>query len=233
MRIGIISIVILAVIALLLAGCSAPQCYPPNKIVDNKCCVDDDSNSVCDMDEPQPAEEEPQVEVQPEPVVEEEPQIHKLETPKTETVEIGLQIGKQMMKQYEKRDYIELNDFTMYRSSTDKAIMDFMVYTVRNPGEVTINPVVEILFEKARLDEHQSTVKKEYVLDPLKPGEKIVINQSIGVVFAKINETKEIHMRVYERLSAPVEEFGTVDKTFVPFKKLTSMEIFIHGLTEE
>jgi hypothetical protein len=119
-----------------------------------------------------------------------------------------------------------------FRTSRDKGLMDWMVFTVRNIGETNLNPVVELLFEGARVEEYTARVKKEYILQPLKPGEKIVINQSMGIRFAEINKTKEMTLSVYERFSAPREDIEVLEKAFVPTDYMESMEVYTYGPPE-
>jgi hypothetical protein len=226
--------ILLVISLMLLAGCSAPTCYPPNKILDNKCCIDDDDNTVCDYEEGNKAK-------QPETPVEEtpaetapaeetpEPQIQKVKIPEPAQIPTGLQLGKQQIKMGESRKYIEINQMSTTRTSRDKGIMNFIVFTVRNTGETKLNPVVELLFEGARVEEYTARVRKEYVLQALNPGEKLVINQSMGIRFANINLTKEITMAVYERYSAPRKDLEVLKKTFIPTDYMASMEIFTFG----
>ena len=77
-----------------------------------------------------------------------------------------------------------------------------MVYTVRNIGQADLNPIVELLLEGARLEGYQVRVLKEYTIPTLKPGEKIVLNQSLGIYFADINKTKLLTLAIYEKFKA-------------------------------
>lgn len=214
---------------LMLAGCAAPQCYPPNKIIDNKCCLDDNDNSVCDAEET--VEEETPVETE-EPVVEQEPQIQQVVTPEPEPiVEDEPEYGEiTEMKLGETRKYLTIDDWEMYRSSTDKGEMTWMIYTVKNIGKTKITPNIELYFDGARLEEYTARVAKEYTLDALEPGEKVTFKQSMGIRFAGIDQEKKITMSIYDRYSAPREDLAVLEKTFVPQDEFESMEIFIHGL---
>jgi hypothetical protein len=235
-----------AMLLLLLGGCAAPTCYPPNKIIGSSCCLDADDNGVCDLDEEVSEEEdiaeeeveevEEEVEVaeeEPEEVeMEEEPQIQDVEMPEPEPIVTGLQLGKQDMKLGEQRDYLQINKLSAYRTSRDKGIMNYMVFTVRNVGQTKLNPIVDLMFEGARVEEHEARVIKEYVIQPLEPGEKMVINQSLGIRFSEIEETKKITLRVYEKYIAPREDLEVLNKEFIPTDYMDSMEIYTYGLPD-
>jgi hypothetical protein len=229
--------VILSLLILLLAGCSAPTCYPPNKILGNKCCLDEDSNSVCDYEEQgpaAPAEEAPE-ETETAPAEETpEPQIQQVVTPKPapEPVATEEEYGKMPIGLGEPKKYLTIDDMSTFKISRDKALMDYMVFTVRNIGEAPLNPVVELLVEGARVEEYTARVKKEYFLETLKPGEKLVVYQSLGIKLGDINKTKEMTMTVYERYSAPRKELETLKKQFEVTDYLVDDEIHTYGLPE-
>lgn len=228
--------ILAAILILMIAGCSAPTCYPPNKILGNNCCLDEDGNDVCDYEET--AEEEPEVvEEAPEEVEleEEEPQIQQVEMPKTvePAVPRTLQVGKQDIKLGEPRKYLEINKMTAYRTSRDKGIMDYMIFTVRNIGQAPMSSEVELLFEGARVEDHSTKVKKAYTVPELKPGEKYVFNQSLGIRYAEIDKTKKMTMTLYPRFVAPRDAIDTLKKEFVPQDLFETMEIFTYGLPEE
>ncbi|MFC1741313.1 hypothetical protein ACFL3V_02150 [Nanoarchaeota archaeon] len=235
--------IFLTIIIMLLAGCKAPTCYPPNEIIDNKCCVDDDSNDVCDYEEGKATEKESDVtetveeaedqeEVVEADLDEEEPEIQEIDIPEPAPIRMGIQLGKQKMKLGEAREYLQLHEISAYRTSRDKGIMDYMVLTVRNPSGKKLNPLVELLFEGARLEEHSTRVKKEYEIPALEPGEKYVMNKSLGIRYASINKTKKMTLTVFEKFSAPRENLGTVKKEFVPTDYMDSLEIFTYGKPE-
>ncbi len=232
MKTSTIFIAILAIMILALAGCNKPTCYPPNKIIGNNCCIDDNDNNECDYHEEQEQKEEP---VKEEPVVETQP-IEK-EEPKpvvtTETKPAIQTLGKSKIVLGEPKRYIEINKLSAFRTSRDKGVVDYMLFTVRNLGTKKLNPVVELLFEGARYEEHQVRIKKEYFLQPLEPGEKMVMNQSMGVYFEGINLTKKINLAVYERYAAPRDDLGTEEKAFIPMDYMDSLEIYTFGLPEE
>jgi hypothetical protein len=240
-----ILIAILTVLALLVAGCTAPTCYPPNKIIDNKCCVDDDDNSVCDYEEQtakkdvtqttttvDEEDEEDDTVVMAADEEDDEPQIQKVTAPKPAPIKTGLQLGVQDMRLGEKRQYLEINQLSAYRTSRDKGLMDFMVLTVRNIGNKKLNAEVELYFEGARVEEHTARIKKTYTIPELEPNEKYVMNKSLGIRFDKIDQTKKMTLSVYEKFVAPKDELDVLKKEFVPTDYMESMEIFTYGLPE-
>ncbi|MBN1543948.1 hypothetical protein JW898_00635 [Candidatus Woesearchaeota archaeon] len=233
--------IIAAILILMVAGCTAPTCYPPNKILGNKCCLDEDNNDVCDYEEQMPAvHEEESATEEPEPEEaemteeQEEPQIQQVKMP--EAVEPAmprtLELGKQQIRLGEPRKYLEINKLTAYRTSTDKGMMDDAVITVRNIGQKDLNAIVELFFEGARIEEYEAKVKKEYTIPTLKPGEKYVMKQSLGIRFAEIAETKTMTLSVYEKYIAPRKDLETLEKRFVPKDLFESMEIYTYGLPD-
>jgi hypothetical protein len=238
--------IVLVISLLLLAGCKSPMCYPPNKIIDNKCCLDANDDDVCDYDEEiaeKEAEEAEEVEEEEEAgeieMEEQEPEeeIEAEEEEEEQEVEpallpTGLEPGKYEIRLGEQKQYLQINKLTAYRTSRDKGIMDYMVFTVRNIGDKKLNPVVELFFEGARVDEHEARVKKEYVLEPLEPGEKLIVNKALGIRYEGINKTKKIKMYIYEQFVAPRENLATVTKEFVPQDLFESMEIYTYGLPD-
>jgi hypothetical protein len=178
------------------------------------------------------------VEDEPEAVVmeeeeEEEPQIQEVEMPEPAPIQTGLVEGKQDMRLGESREYLQINKLSAFRTSVDKGLMDYMIFTVRNPGNKDLNGVVELFFEGARVNERETRVKKEYTIPTLEPGEKYVLKQSLGIRFAGINKTKTMTMSVYDKYIAPREDLGKVKKEFIPTDYMESMEIFYYGLPEE
>ncbi|MBU2560697.1 MAG: hypothetical protein KKD17_00205 [Nanoarchaeota archaeon] len=228
--------IIAAILILMIAGCSAPTCYPPNKILGNKCCLDEDSNDVCDYEEQKPAVQEEEQVAEPEQaeMTEEEPQIQQVEVPKVvePAMPRTLELGKQQIRLGEPRKYLEINKMSAHRTSTDKGLMDYAVITVRNIGQKELDSVVELFFEGARVEEHSTRVKKEYTIPTLKPGEKYVMNQSLGIRFAEINKTKKMTLTAYDKYSAPRKDLETLKKEFVPQDLFESMEIFTYGLPD-
>jgi hypothetical protein len=236
---------IFAMLVLLLAGCKAPTCYPPNEIIGNNCCLDEDSNAICDYDEELAEQEEEveEVEEETEEVMmeaeEEETEEETVEEEETEEKEpeyvalpIGLEPGKYEMKMGETKQYLQINKITSYRTSRDKGIMDEIIFTVRNIGDKKLNPVVNLYFEGARIEEHEARVVKEYVLEPLEPGEKHIVKKALGIRFAGINKTKVIELNVYEEFVSPKDYLQVLRKEFVPQDLFESMEIFTYGLPE-
>ena len=234
---------IIAIMVLLLAGCASSQCYPPNKIIGNSCCIDNNNNGVCDLDEKEnPIEDDLEtVEEEPEEVVmetpeeqEEEPQIQEVELPKEDPAPIitGLQLGKQPIKFGETKQWLKINELHAYRSSRDKGMMDHMVYTVMNLGDKKLNAEVELYFDKGRIEDYDARISKDYTIPELEPGEKIVINQSLGIKFSQINKTKEMELTIYEKFVAPRDNLQVLRKEFVPQSLFESMEIFTFGLPE-
>lgn len=231
MKLKLIAIAMLLVGILIMSGCAAPQCYPPNEIIGNKCCMDSDGNGVCDMDEE--IVEEPEPVAAPEPVTEPEPepQIQQVAAKQAEPAEEEeFEYGKVMkMKIGETRQYITIDDWNFYRSSTDKGEMVWMIFTVKNIGKKTITPNVDLLFEGARTNEADTSVGKDYTIETLEPGEKITFKQSMGIRFAQIDKKKKITMRIYDRFSAPREYLYELVKEFTPSQEMDSLEIYIHG----
>ncbi len=233
--------IIICILIMMVAGCEAPTCYPPNKIIGNKCCLDENHNEICDYEEETLAEEaEEEIEEQAEMVEDEledaeereEPQIQQVEMPEPAPIPTGLVEGKQDMRPGESRDYLTLHKMSAFRTSRDKGMMDYMVITVRNPSQKKLNAIVELFFEGARLNEYETRVKKEYTIPELDPGEKYVLNQSLGIRFAKINESKSMTLKVYEKYVAPREDLGEVKRTFVPTDYMESMDIYYYGRPE-
>lgn len=234
---------IFAMLVLLLAGCKAPTCYPPNKIIGNNCCLDENSNGVCDYDE-EIAEQEEEVEEaeeEQEEVVmqteEEEPEeaeeeLAEEKEPEYVALPTGLEPGTYEIRMGEPKEYLQINKMTAYRTSRDKGMMDDIIFTVRNIGNKKLNPVVELYFEGARIEGYETNAKKEYVLAPLEPGEKHIVKKSLGIMFSGINKTKEIELSVYEQFVAPRENLQVIRKEFVPQDLFESMEIFTYGLPE-
>jgi hypothetical protein len=242
-----IIIAIIALLLLVLAGCAAPTCYPPNKILGNKCCLDSNNNEKCDFEEgaAQTAEEtEPVVketvteipqettEETTEPVLPTQTERQQAVAPAPKPATDEIQLGKQKMNSLDPHQYLQINKLEAYRTSTDKGMMDYMVYTVRNIGPSDLDAMVELYFEGARLEEHQIRILKEYRIPVLKAGEKIVIQQSLGIYFADINATKKITMSIYKRLEGPRKDLEVLKKEFVPKTLFPTMEIFTYGKPE-
>jgi len=239
-------ILIFAIVALsmvLLAGCAAPTCYPPNKILGNKCCIDDDDNDVCDYEEGAVADKtvvedteaddgEGDDAYEPSAPVKEEPQIQKIKAPEPAPIKTSIELGKQEIKLGEPRKYLEINQLSAYRTSRDKGMMDYLVLTVRNIGDSTLNAEVELLFEGARIEEHATRVKKEYTIPALKPGEKYVMNTSLGIRFGEIEKEKKMTLSVYEKYTAPKKDLQVLVKDFIPTDYMESMEIYTYGLPD-
>ncbi len=243
--------IILAILILMVAGCSAPTCYPPNKIIGNNCCQDANDNEVCDYDESTITDEEPAVmEEQETPDVEyqaaedTEPQIQEIEMPEPKPVEAPvdpLTPGKYQIKLGEPKEYIQINKITSYRTSRDKGMVDEITFTVRNIGSKTLNPVVDLHYDgtgvnymdEERVPEYETQVDKEYFLQKLEPGEKLVVMKSVGIRFQGIETKKRVSVDVYERYVSPKKDLGTDKEEFVPTDLFESMKIYTYGLPEE
>ncbi|MFC1723690.1 hypothetical protein ACFL0V_06115, partial [Nanoarchaeota archaeon] len=129
---------ILLLIAVLIAGCT-PQisCQDPATLIGNRCCLDSNSNKICDNDEDLPEPEvvsEPEVEVEPElevePEVELEPEV--VPEPKVEEpIETGPKEGTFKIKLGEPKKFIEILDLETHRYSADKVMLDEIWYVVR------------------------------------------------------------------------------------------------------
>ncbi len=227
-------------IFLLIAGCT-PQlvCESPSSVIDDRCCLDENDNNVCDSDESELIQE-PKILLEPvepelsEPVKEPvlEPQ---LKTPPTTTevvkeVEPQLKAGTFNIAPGESRKYIELNDLEMHRYSTNKIMLDYLWYTVRNIGGKTLNPEVRIRAEGIRQTNQESdgTSSREftYILDSLDPGEKQVIKLALDIRFGQINKSRDFTLEVYERFVAPKEVKDKDVYNFVPYDELESTEIW-------
>ncbi len=240
---------ILLVVVLMVAGCSAPTCYPPNKILDNKCCIDSDDNSVCDYEEITVASDDTGTEKISTPVKtptkktptqtetytvdddsdDKNPQIQTVDVPKPAPIKTGYQFGVQDIKLGESQKALEINKLSAYRSSRDKAVMNWMIFTVRNRGDKDLNAIVELLFDGATVQGTVVNVKKEYNIPVLKPGEKYVLNQSLGIRVIKINETKEMELSVYEKYVSPRKNLELITKTVIPTDYMDNLEIFTFG----
>jgi len=224
-------VVLLTILLLMIAGCAAPTCYPPNKILGNNCCLDEDDNDVCDYEE-EGADEEPEelvIEPEEEEEVEYAPQIQEVEVPEPAPIRTGgYEFGVSDINLGESRDPLQLNKMSAFRTSRDKGMMDWMVFTVRNKGQTKLNAEVELFFEGARIEEHSTRVKKEYTIPELAPGEKYVVNKSLGIRFSEINKSKKITMKVYEKFVAPREDLDVLTKEFIPQDLFESMEIYYY-----
>ncbi len=244
MKTKICASVLLVVMIIFLAGCEAPKCYPPNKIIDNKCCIDDDSNGVCDIEETH-QEEAAQETVQEQPAVQEEvqqPEVAEEEAVAEETPEAaGLEPGKYDIRIGEPKKYLEINELKSYRTSRDKGMLDEMTFTVRNIGTQTLNPVVELFFDgsgmnyidEERVPEYDVRVGKEYTLDAIKPGEKRVIKKSLGIRFQGIDNKKTLTLTIYDRFTAPRKDLEVLKKEFVPQDLFKTMDIYTYGMPDE
>ncbi|MFH1063878.1 MAG: hypothetical protein V1729_02240 [Candidatus Woesearchaeota archaeon] len=228
----------IAILVLLIAGCAAPTCYPPSKIIGKACCLDEDDNSVCDYEE-QSAETEETVEMQaaPEEELADEPAQEVKETEvaveaPAEDTKLKYVFGKQDMILGEPRTYLEVNKMLAYRNSRDRGMFEYMIITIRNPGKTTITPTVEMIFENARIEEATSTALKEFKFDALKPGEKLVVKQNLGIKFDLINKSRSVTLSMYNRLSSPRVDLGKLEFNVVPTDYMESMEIFTYGLPE-
>ena len=231
MKTRLIAIAILLIGLLAAAGCSAPQCYPPNKIIGNKCCLDADDNGICDMDEE--IQEEPETEEAEEQTEEDpEPQIQPVAVKPAEEAEEQepFQYGKVMtMHPGEMNQYLTIDDWSMYRSSTDKGELQWMIFTVRNTGSSKLTSKIELNFEGARIGDYEARVKKEYDIPTLNPGEKVTIKQSMGIRFAGIDNKKKLTMSIYDKYSAPRDDLQVLVKEFTPSKEMDSLEIYTLG----
>lgn len=229
-------------LAILIAGCAAPVCYPPNKIIGNKCCIDDNDNNVCDADEApeaEEAEEEQEAEEQQEatPVEEEEDAEEEEAEPEEEEEATGLEPGKYDMKLGEPKRYLEINKISAYRSSRDKGVIDEIVFTVRNIGDSIFSPTADLHFdgtgvdftEQDRVPEYELKVDHEFDLQELDPGEKLIVRKYLGIRFQDIDDDKTIRMSVYDRYKAPREDLAEVETEIVPQELFDSMEIYTYG----
>lgn len=244
MKKKIFASVLFVVMILFLAGCEAPKCYPPNKIIDNKCCIDDDSNGVCDIEEAH-QEEVAQETVQEQPAVQEEVQQPEVaeegktaeETPKA----VGLEPGKYNINIGEPKKYLEINKLKTYRTSRDKGMLDEIIFTVRNIGDSKLTPTVAFLFDGTGMDftetekvqEYNLKVDKKFDLQELEPGEKLIVKKSLGIRFQGIDNEKTVTMSVYDRYSAPREDLGKAEDKFVPQDLFKTMDIYTYGMPEE
>lgn len=239
----------------LLVGCNAPVCYPPNTIIGNKCCLDDNKNSVCDYDEKEESAEleedlsldnkEPETEEADEETPKNNEENREESAQKTTIIKSSSpskqDTSKQKIGPGEPRQYLEINELKAYRSSTDKGVIDEMTYTVRNIGKIKITPTVDLMFdnhgidftEKERIREYELTVMKNYDLITLKPGEKLVIKQLLGIRFQGINETKTIQLSIYDRNSAPRKDLQVLSREILPTKYFSTMDIQFYGPEEE
>ncbi|MBW2964732.1 hypothetical protein KY363_04695 [Candidatus Woesearchaeota archaeon] len=239
----------LIILTLILAGCAAPQCYPPNKIIDNKCCLDEDANAVCDYEEGKTSTQTKKTETTEQTTVsaapdtteettveteEEEPQIQTIKAPTATypVVKQGYTFGVQKIGPYEPQKMLEINDLSAFRTSRDKGTMDWMVFTVRNRDSTKANYIVELLFEGARIEGTEVSVKKEYTIPALALGEKYVVNQSLGIGLSKINSTKKMTLSVYEKYTAPRKNLDTITKNVVPVDYMDDLEIYTYGIPE-
>jgi hypothetical protein len=240
------------ILFVLLVGCNAPVCYPPNTIIGNKCCLDDNKNSACDYDEKkESAEPEEDLSLDNEEDETEETAEETKETireepaKKTTIIKSGSPAKQDTLKQNiapgEPRQYLEINELKAYRSSTDKGVIDEMTYTVRNIGKTKITPTVDLMFdnhgidftEKERIREYELTVMKNYDLVALEPGEKLVIKQLLGIRFQGINETKTLQLSIYDRNSAPRKDIQVLRREILPTKYFSTMDIQFYGPEEE
>ena len=227
-------------ISILVVGCApAIQCEAPSKIIGNRCCLDQNDNDICDSTDDIDLEEEPvvepvpeKVETAPEPEPETVPEkvvtkpAPKLSAPK-EPVE--LKAGKFDIKFGEPKKYVEINKLEMHRYSNDKVMFDTMWYTVRNVGVKKLSPEVRIRAEGVRTGDSEyssSGVERTYILEPLLPGEKQVIELSMGLRYGQMNKTRSLTIDVFERYVAPKTSVGKVVKDFKPVDELESMEIW-------
>ncbi|MBW2967864.1 hypothetical protein KY362_05240 [Candidatus Woesearchaeota archaeon] len=240
------------ILIMMMAGCSAPMCYPPSKVIGNKCCVDENANNVCDYDEePAPAEEPEEAELTEEPAQEAEEETPAEEEPKIQTVPKPApapapetddpEFGKMKIKTGEPREYLTIDKITSFRTSRDKGMLDEIHYTVRNLGTGTITPTVEFFFDNEGMDfsetervyEYPLRVLKEYKLESLKPGEKHVIKQSLGIRFQGIEQPKQIEMSVYDRYSSPKKDLAKVERKIKPVDLFETMEIYTYSRPDE
>ncbi|NQU78687.1 hypothetical protein HQ545_02870 [Candidatus Woesearchaeota archaeon] len=249
MRINTISTIIISITVLallMLAGCQQNLCYPPNEIIGNKCCVDEDGTGVCDFDEieseepdekddtgAQDTETQEQNEMgadaNDDSELEIDEKIEEVEIDDTQTIE---NVEEKEPEQPTPGTYLSIDDIVMYRISRDKGMVDVMTYTVNNLGSETIEPVVEFSFDKGRIGESDVKVEKEYLLSPLKPGEQRTITKSMGVKFSGINQTKDIKMSIYHKFSAPRKNLEVIEMKVIPIDYMESLEIFPYGLPE-
>lgn len=231
------------VLSMVLVGC-APSivCEQPSRMIGDRCCLDEDGNGVCDsMDVREEAAVEAPVEediTEPGPVVEAapEPEPVKAVTKPAPVKEVKepvtpaeLKAGKFDIQFGEPKKYVEINKLEMHRYSNDKVMFDTMWYTVRNVGTKKLNPEVRIRAEGVRTGDSEyssSSVERTYILEPLLPGEKEVIELSMGLRYGGMNLTKTLTIDVFERYTAPKESIGKTVKEFKPINELESMDIW-------
>jgi hypothetical protein len=255
MLIGIIAMI--AMLSLLLAGCEPPTCYPPNKIIGNKCCMDSDSNNICDYEENETATattatesketEETETELTSEEsagetetaeeTAEAEPQIQKITVKPTTTTTATIAktaptYGKMKIAPGEPHKFLQIEDMKAYRSSRDRGTLDYFVLTVRNAGIKDITPKVRLFFETARIENYEARVEKEYMIPTLKPGEKYVTKQLLGIKFSKINETKKMTLTMLDRYDATDTPIEVLKKEFVPTDYMDDLTIYTFGPPE-
>ncbi|HII71178.1 TPA: hypothetical protein HA265_00295 [Candidatus Woesearchaeota archaeon] len=145
----------------------------------------------------------------------------------------SLEPGVYKMNPGETRDWLTINKLFGYRTSRDKGYMDYMIYTVRNHGATKKSYEVEFMFRDGLTKAGtEAMIGKKYTIQDLKPGEKIVMKQSLGIFFPKIEEIKTIELSVYDPRAVPREDFDTMKKSFTPTDIFPDMEIHSYGLED-
>ncbi len=248
----------LLISTMLLVGCAQNiTCAEPNKIINKECCLDEDGDDVCDYDQVEidskTQNSEPTIDrtynqaetdYRATPTPEPEPTIDRSYTTKPvqytgepsqaieeqEDYSPNYQEGISDIRLSEPKQWVQIHKLSSYRSSRDKGQMEWMYYTVRNLGTKPMKLGVDLMFQYGITPSGtQSPIGKEYTIEELEPGEKITINQSLGMYFEGVEETKTITLDVYNRFTYPKEDLQIIKKSFKPVDIMDTLEIMQYG----
>ena len=238
-RFSLLIAFLIIIISIAISGCTTVvYCEPPNSVIGDTCCLDKNSNKVCDGLEKttvtKPVENKTSVETNKttETVVKTETskpaeKVVAVTTPVVETNKpIELKKGKYPIEEGELNKYLEIKDIDIRRYSRDKGIIDQMTFIVRNIGDKTFSPTVVFVFETGiTANSAEGPVEQKYDYYELKAGEKRVEIRPMGVRFRQINKTKTIKMYVYDRYVSPRADKEILTYSFNPWNEMDSTEI--------
>ena len=132
----------------------------------------------------------------------------------------------------EPHKFIQISDMKAYRSSRDRGTLDYFILTVRNVGMKDITPKVKLFFETARLSNSDVRLEKEYMMPTLKPGEKYVTRQQLGITFSKINVTKTMTLTLLDRYDSTQTAVEILEKEFIPTDYMDDLTVYTFGPPE-
>lgn len=193
------SIVILIACLLLIVGCAQEQAPP------------EDTESK----EPAPMPPEPAPPPPPEPEPEPVDKLSKAEEA------LGIKIVDPSS-----RKAITLNEFDTRRTSRDRGELRWVNITIRNVGDKEISPQIILWFRTTDYEKPDKVVREKVIDFPrLAPNRELTKKYPLTLRYDKIDEVKDIELRLYDISVGPKKKLGETKQSFNPTEEFPTMEI--------